>query len=308
MEDHPFTKSYHHDGVTVIECLRCGFIHQYPIPSIQDIHSIYSKKFGGVIRKGFRERKKEDVDYWDIVYRRRFLSYTEMFKTSGCSILDIGCGTGAFLNFFKRNGWDVHGIEPSVNFFEDLELASIPFSPKLTDQMIAKDWEELGRFDVVHLSMVLEHIRDPLDLIKTITNYVLKPDAILTIEVPNEFNIFQLAGQKAHNLPAWWIHPLHINYFNFHSLSNLLKKCNLYITLRETQFPMEIFLLFGDNYVGHDDLGRKLHRKRVAFEKNLVNFGAEDLLQEVYRQLANMGIGRDILVHARLGNNERTLL
>ena len=33
--------------------------------------------------------------------------------TSGRSILDVGCGSGLFMDFSKRKGWTPVGIEPS---------------------------------------------------------------------------------------------------------------------------------------------------------------------------------------------------
>ena len=33
MENHPFKKSYTNDGITVVDCTQCGFIHRHPVPT-----------------------------------------------------------------------------------------------------------------------------------------------------------------------------------------------------------------------------------------------------------------------------------
>ena len=67
----------------------------------------------------------------------------------------------------------------------------------------------------------------------------------------------------------------------------------------ETTFPIDLFLLMGDNYVGHDELGRACHAKRKMFEMNLARAGMTPFKQTLYKQLAALGVGRDVFVVAR---------
>jgi len=64
-------------------------------------------------------------------------------------------------------------------------------------------------------------------------------------------------------------------------------------------FPIDMFLLMGDNYIGDDDLGRACHAKRKAFELNLARAGKSALKREIYKNLARLGVGRDVFVVAR---------
>ena len=61
-----------------------------------------------------------------------------------------------------------------------------------------------------------------------------------------------------------------------------------------------MFLLFGDNYVGNQKLGKICHQKRVTFEKNLRDNGKSKLLKKFYRSLAKLNLGRQIVVYAGL--------
>ena len=300
MRDHyPYTNSYQNGELTVIDCEGCGFKHLWPIPTEADLHEIYREQFGGRVRPGFKERKKADEAYWSLAFARRLKSYEELLDTiSPPRILDIGCGTGNLLLYFRDRGWEVHAIEPSKHFTEELAANGIPNIPKLTDEMSEQDWASLGLFHVVNMSMLLEHVRDPHGLLQEVVKLLL-PRGILTIESPNDFNPLQVAAAEVHDLPMWWINRLHVNYFDYESLEGLVEQVGLTPVLREGQFPMELFLLFGDVYVGNSDLGRTMHLKRVAFESNLTRVGSADILQKIYRSLSELGVGRTAIVYSR---------
>ena len=153
------------------------------------------------------------------------------------------------------------------------------------------------QFDVVCLLNVLEHVADPEKTINQIRK-ILKKDGILLIDVPNEFNDFQVVGRDLHSLDDWWIAPPnHLNYFNKASLETFLKELKFDVRICESSFPLEIFLLFGDNYVKNEKLGSACHKKRVAFEENLRKFGKKNTLKSFYRSLANLNLGRQISVY-----------
>src|SRR5690606_37771056 len=76
-------------------------------------------------------------------------------KKSG-SILDVGCGTGAFLHTMKEAGWQVTGLEPDATAeAKAMELYNIqPMrSEKLYDL-------KPGSYDAITLWHVLEHVHD----------------------------------------------------------------------------------------------------------------------------------------------------
>ena len=67
-------------------------------------------------------------------------------------------------------------------------------------------------------------------------------------------------------------------------------------------FPLEMFLLFGDNYVKDGKLGSACHKKRVAFEENLRKLGKKNTLKNFYRSLADLNLGRQISLYIVLNN------
>ena len=64
-------------------------------------------------------------------------------------------------------------------------------------------------------------------------------------------------------------------------------------------FPMEVFLLMGDNYVGNDALGRACHGRRKKLESHLKLGGLDALRRVLYATLAEHGVGREIVMLAK---------
>lgn len=211
--------------------------------------------------------------------------------------MDIGCGGGYFLQYGKKLGWDTFGVDPSVQSINHCKSLGLNVVENFFDEHLAEKIQD--RFNVVHLSEVLEHVVDPINFIGLIRK-VLRPGGIMCIVVPNDYNPFQLALKKACGFNPWWVAPPHhINYFNFNSLESIIKKSGFKIILKETSFPIDIFLLMGDNYVGNDNLGRICHTKRKTFEKNLAKAGLNNFKRDIYKAFSKLNIGREVVIYAR---------
>ena len=62
---------------------------------------------------------------------------------------------------------------------------------------------------------------------------------------------------------------------------------------------MELFLLLGENYVQDSQLGRECHQKRIKFETAMVEHGFGEKLSQLYSSLADLDLGRQIVVFAQ---------
>jgi hypothetical protein len=70
----------------------------------------------------------------------------------------------------------------------------------------------------------------------------------------------------------------------------------------ESTFPIDLFLLFGDNYVGNDDVGRACHARRKNFELSLNAAGLNGLKRKLYKSFSELGLGREIVAFGRRKN------
>ena len=219
----------------------------------------------------------------------------------GLKVLDIGCGWGQALLYFKSKGMDCYGFDPApeaVEYGRSRGLSNLVVGGVGTMNVFKQ------RFDVVTLLNVLEHQADPVAVVNEIREEVLAPGGVLVIDVPNEFNAFQVAGQHLHGLKEWWVCPPgHLNYFSHETLCRLLEGEGLTVKLAESSFPLEMFLLFGRNYVQDSALGRQSHQERVNFELNLRRHAGTPVLRQFYQALAGLNLGRQILVFATKGRS-----
>lgn len=284
------------NGFEIINCTTCGFIHVYPFPSQENNEILYSDEYYQKNRINYIKNLEEDCEWWGSIYKERVEKIASYLKTKEkINVLDIGTGAGYFLNETKKLGWEETGIEPShmaSSYGIELDLNII------RDFYTNEVSENLGEFQVIHMNHVLEHMIHVKDILKLVYNN-LASNGVFCVAVPNDFNQLQLVASEMNNKSDWWITPLeHINYFNFESLSQVLDESGFEILDTTTSFPMELFVLMGENYIGKNELGRSCHKKRKEFEKNLFKYNV-DVKNKLYRSLAKEGLGRDVIIFAK---------
>lgn len=279
-----------------------GFLQVKPTPSSEEITRFYASEFYSADYKNFNDSSLEvhmenrsfyEGSWSDMAYHIEKLLGRAL---AGVSLLDVGCGWAQCLQYFSQKGVQCYGFDPAP------EAVAYGVSKGLTLKHAGLErmdvFDDIS-FDVVMLNNVLEHLADPVDVVTEIRKKVLKPGGLIIIDVPNDFNKFQIAGRDVHGLSDWWVAPpAHLNYFSRSTLQNLLQGCGYEVILAESSFPLEMFLLFGDCYVGDSKLGRECHLKRVAFEENLRRVGQEAKLRDFYQALARLDLGRQVKIYA----------
>lgn len=289
------------NGFDVIECVQCGFKHIIAIPTEQELEQVYRDEYYTQEKPLYLERYREDLEWWNTVYTRRYEILEQHLPPFHRKILDIGSGPGYFLLHGKNRGWQVQGLEPSLQAAEHsrslgLDIVNIFFTEQTAPS--------LEKYDAINMGEVLEHIPNPAAILKLI-HVTLNDNGVVCIIVPNDFNPIQLALRDCHGFDPWWVAPPHhINYFNFKSLFGLLGKCGFEVIHQESTFPIDMFLLMGSNYIGNDKVGRECHTKRMQFEKNMDSKENKVILQDLYVALANQGLGREVVIFAKkISNN-----
>ena len=284
------------NGYQVIDCRACGFKHVNPIPTREDLERIYPQEYYATENPDWIEKTVREIDYWNLVYDDRYDVLERFVPREYRRILDIGSFLGLFLKRGKERGWADLGIEPSEQ--------GVRFAAKqgvLAWKGFFEDFpnERLGCFGAVNLSLTLEHVIDPAAILRK-TYEILCEGGAVCIEVPNDFSPLQDAVRNTLHKPVYWpAPPHHINYFDFESLPGLLERCGFSVVYKTTTFPMEFFLLMGEDYLGDDPVGRDCHRRRMDLELNLSKGGLTEFRREFYQFLASKNIGREVVLFAQ---------
>ena len=272
----------------VIACEVCGFRHVLPLPEQAGLErayrdAVYEPKFG------------EDEEWAALSQRDRLESFESLLPAGRRRLLDVGAGPGFFLKTAALCGWQVLGVEPSRQAAAHARSLGVEMVEGFFN---AETAPSLGRFDVVHLKNVLEHLPNPLEIV-CLAREILSPGGLICLNVPNDFTPFQQSARSTLTLSEWWVAPPHhLNYFDFDSLSRLVTRLGFDVRERSTSFLMELFLLMGLDYTKDSDLGRACHNQRKRFDLSLEQAGFKETRRAFYRALAAAGLGREAVVIA----------
>ena len=278
-----------------------GYLRVDPVPTQKEVERYYQEEFYSSKYKQFNdsnlEVQKDEKDFFNSRWESIRKACTEYFgRIEGLSVFDIGFGFAQALLYFHEKGMRATGLEPSPEGVEYARSKGLEVYQSSIEDFSCAGSE---RFDIVTILNVLEHLRDPAETLINIREKLLKPSGLLVIDVPNEFNDFQTTANVEFNLNEWWVcPPNHINYFSTSTLVNILGKCGYKIHRCESSFPLEMFLLMGDIYIGNSDLGRVCHQRRVNFEHLLRKHGKGKKLSQFYEAMASLDLGRQITVYA----------
>lgn len=276
------------------------------MPTNEELNSHYEQNYYKTLgdNRSMTDKLNDPDDFYRIQYEDRLrLISKHLGNDSPHSVMDIGAGYGDFLRFMKSQGWETQGLEPSRYAYEltkDREELSIKCAN--VDEL-----KNLGLKPVsaATVNNVLEHLNSPQEVLEVIRDYLLLPNGIVFIAVPNDFSVLQnlLMQTVLKNNPDkqnYWVHlPEHLNYWSCKTISGFLQKCGFETEFLTADFPMEIFPLMREDYITKPDIGRNTHLKRVSFEKHFRQAHAEVFKDSLYSSLAQLGIGRNMYVIAK---------
>lgn len=193
---------------TVAECRECGLEQISPVPTAVELKNLYETyyNFGG--QKGTLYEKLREKFLSSFLYRIwiRIDGDISFHGRSGRGrLLDIGCNEGRSLKIYARNGFDVEGLELNENAAAVARRAG--FTVYTCD---LSQFQPTKPYDVVVLSNVLEHARNPRHMLLNI-GHILKPGGQVWISCPNGRSWLRKVFGSS------WIHwhvPFHISQFS----------------------------------------------------------------------------------------------
>ena len=198
----------------ILRCTNCDAHFTNPRPSPKAIGEFYrSNKYishtnqdKGLVARIYRKVRSIAVDQ-----KLRLIQQTHH---SG-KLLDVGCGTGTFLQHAALRGFKVTGVEPSQ---EAGAVAKVTSHAQVHTELSEIPLSE--QFNVVTMWHVLEHMHQPAETLSSIRKH-LHADGLLVIAVPN-----RSSWDATHFGPAWaaWDVPRHLTHFSEKDLTHLLER------------------------------------------------------------------------------------
>jgi 2-polyprenyl-3-methyl-5-hydroxy-6-metoxy-1,4-benzoquinol methylase len=181
----------------------------------------------------------------------------ELDKKETGKILDVGCGNGFFISILKNRGWDVEGLETDLKAVEFCKSQGL--NAKHGD-LHTQNYPD-NTFDAVALAHVIEHVYDPVNLVKEIYR-ILKPGGQIILATPNSKS--WMFNEKFNS--NWFsLHsPGHVQIFNRKNLCSLLESYGFKITTSKTSARNEWYVYLGSRSIeetGNFGMGVERHNK-----------------------------------------------
>lgn len=258
------------EDFNIVRCDGCSFLITSPRPPDDQIgryyesedyishsntkKSLFSRAYQVVRNKAVRDKRK-----WVEKHSKK------------ATLLDMGCGTGHFLNECKSNGWNTVGVEVS-------EVARANAKTEHGIEPLSSLSEvPNGDYSAITMWHVLEHLPNLDEHFNTFNN-LLQQDGSLIIAVPNHES-FDAVHYKEHW--AAWDVPIHLWHFSKSTMGALAKKHNFEI-VEIINMPFDSFYvsLLSEKY--SKGSMRPLHAFLTGLKSNLRGRANKNMSSLVY--------------------------
>jgi 2-polyprenyl-3-methyl-5-hydroxy-6-metoxy-1,4-benzoquinol methylase len=200
----------------MVRCASCGLVFADPPPET-DLEQAYAD---------LEDPEYEEGNEYRLLQMRRLMWSITRRRSSG-TLLDVGAGTGLLVRAAQEAGFQAIGVEPSrraataarsLNGVEVLQ-GVLPHAG-LGD----------ARFDVITAVDVIEHVMNPVGLLRTMVGY-LAPGGLLVVTTPDVSSWApRVLGRR------WWHCRLaHVCFFDPGSMQEAAERASLTIVGKERQ-------------------------------------------------------------------------
>jgi len=187
-------------------CRGCEIVYLFPIMSKEEEADFYRAEFekymAGRSGAGWKSPQAHFRSYQPEGERR--LPLVRPFLKQADDVLEIGSSTAYFLDDLRGYVNSVTGVEPSQAYREHANSIGIKTHNSL-DELSG------NLFDVIFLYYVLEHLRDPIAYMSSLSSW-LKPGGRILLEVPNVDDVLLNPYNIPNFAPFYWQKA---HYYNF---------------------------------------------------------------------------------------------
>ena len=238
---------------TIKQCSGCGFKFTNPKPGLNELPKYYksteyishSNANDGIINKIYQKVRAYTL--------KKKLQLIESYIPEG-QILDIGCGTGEFLNTMQESNFLATGIEPNM---EARQFAKRNYGLAVYDEADIPGLQK-NKFDVISMWHVLEHVYNLDERISQIKD-LISENGILIVAVPNP------SSWDAKHYSKFWAAydcPRHLYHFDQAAIKKLFSNYGFEVIKLKPMY-------FDSFYVSM--LSEKYKQSKFQFLKGMTN-------------------------------------
>jgi 2-polyprenyl-3-methyl-5-hydroxy-6-metoxy-1,4-benzoquinol methylase len=227
----------------LFRCWDCDFLFTQNIPAPQAIGKYYQSEdyiSHSDTREGLVNKLYHQARQFMLAQKYKLIRKCD----GGQELLDVGCGTGYFLDYMIQKGYDGIGVEVDEGA---REFGQKQFGLSIHPPAALKDGRIRGPFSVITLWHVLEHLHD-LHEQMDIYHRLLEEEGTLLIAVPNH-KCFD-----SRKYGSWWAGydvPRHLWHFSPRTLKRLAEQHGFFISGKKLM-PLDPFYnsMLSEKYQG----------------------------------------------------------
>lgn len=254
-------------GGTYVKCDACTMVFTNPVFTEEALTEYYQS-----VNSGQAEITVNESPFYREIYSKG-LSAVSKYKKSG-KILDVGCGSGFFLDIAKEKKWNTTGIELGIS---DAQIATSHGHTIFTDRI--EDMSLKEKFDAITLWDVFEHIVEGRPYLKRLSKLLTK-DGVIFMQIPNSGSLAARIMREECNM----FHTLgHVSLYNPDTIKLMAEKSGFKIVHMETVIHelavLENYLSYEHPYFGGMPFNGKLlnllspeqiHAQKLGYKMQVV--------------------------------------
>lgn len=196
----------------VIRCDQCEFVFLWPRMGKSETVDFYKK---GDYHQTPRDRMGLQIHDADATFETRMgqarqrYELTKPYLSPNARMLEVGSGSGSFCSLVKKDVKEYVGIELDPPFAEYVRNR---FGVQVLENPISELPDTVGRFDVICMWFVLEHLHDPLHDLRTLLKFI-QDDGVLLMLLPNLLDPL-VSIYKVREYEDFFYQLAHLNYFS----------------------------------------------------------------------------------------------
>lgn len=210
-----------------VSCQRCALLRLNPRPRVDQFNKIYPSNY-----HPFNFSKGKSIGYWARDLRDRLIirKYRK-YLLPGARVIDVGCGDGGFLKLLKKYGhrsYELSACDLNDAILNDLESEGVRiYAGDFLEQEVPAAY-----FDFVVCFHTLEHVPDPVSMLKKLASS-LKPNQgklVLQVPTPRGLNWLIFKGKYWSGYHT----PRHFWLFCFEHIEQMAKQVGLRVVTART--------------------------------------------------------------------------
>ena len=249
----------------MVQCNKCGLVYTNPRLKQEKIAALYDADYfqgHGFDKsidyvKDVKEHTSKDdftLEDWDC---DNILSLLPQTSNPKPQLLEIGCGTGVFLDKARKHGFDCYGLELSEYAANFVRQMGIPVETKSIEDATFPP----NSFNSIVMREVIEHLPHPLESLRTIYSW-LKPDGVLFMATGN----YDCQERKLRGSDWFYFMPEgHLNIFSNRTMRNYLRKVGFSRITVTNQGDKLMEMLKGKNIITSGQAKPRNILKRTVF-------------------------------------------